>query len=73
MSGNPWIAQQREAAFRAELNDKTVWINVAAMLLSEGSALQSCESFFNRVMYLRSHGQAETLMQMIRGRFLRPV
>ena len=59
MSGNPWIAQQREAAFRAELNDKSIWINVAAMLLSEGSPLQSCESLFNRVMYVRSSAAAD--------------
>ena len=72
MSGNPWIAQQREKAFRAELSDKGVWINVAAMLLSEGSPLQSCESLFNRVMYCRSGGQAQTLMGMITGGFYGP-
>lgn len=71
MSGNPWIAQQREQAFRAELNDKGIWINVAAMLLSEGSPLQTCESLFNRVMYVRSY-QPQTIMQMITGGFYGP-
>lgn len=71
MSGNPWIAQQREQAFRAELNDKGIWINVAAMLLSEGSPVQTCESLFNRVMYVRSH-QPLTIMQMITGGFYGP-
>jgi hypothetical protein len=68
----PWIAQQRETAFRAQLKDPNVWINVAAMLLSEGSPLQTCESFFNRVMYLRYFGRAETLMGMIQSGFYGP-
>ncbi len=72
MTTYSWIAQQREAAFRSELQDKTVWINVAAMLLSEGSPLQSCESLFNRVMYVRSHGITQSLMQMIKSGFYGP-
>ena len=69
---NPWIAQQREQAFRSELNDRSVWIYVAAMLQSEGDPLQTCESFLNRVMYVRSHGKQETLLQMIKSGFYGP-
>lgn len=69
---NSWIAQQRETAFRAELNDPNVWINVAAMLVSEGDSQQTCESFFNRIMYVRSHGKQETLMGMIQSGFYGP-
>jgi len=68
----PWIAQQREAAFRTELKNPSVWFNVAAMLLSEGSFQQTCESFFNRVMYERSHGIPQTLMGMITSGFYGP-
>lgn len=67
-----WIAQQREAAFRKELNDKNVWINVAAMLLSEGSYQQTAESLFNRVMYMRSANHPITLMGMITSGFYGP-
>ncbi len=72
MPACPWIAQQREAAFRSELKNPNVWINVAAMLLSEGTPLQSCESYFNRVMYVRSSGKAQSLMQMIQSGFYGP-
>ncbi len=71
MPAYPWVSKQREKAFRQELKDPTTWINVAAMLLSEGSPLQSCESLFNRVMYVRT-SRPQTLMQMITGGFYGP-
>ncbi len=72
MPAYPWVSQRREAAFRKELKDPNVWINVAAMLLSEGTPLQSAESFFNRVMYVRASGKAQSLMQMIQSGFYGP-
>ncbi len=72
MPAYPWIAQQREAAFRKELKNPNVWINVAAMLLSEGTPLQSCESLFNRVMYERAAGETQSLMWMIQSGFYGP-
>ena len=72
MSGNPWIAQQREQAFRSQLNDKNVWINVAAMALSEGTPQQSVESLFNRTMYVNANGWNKTLMNMITEGFYGP-
>jgi len=72
MANYPWIAAQRESAFRAELNDKNVWIMIAAMMLSEGSPQQSLESLMNRVMYMRANGKQMSLLDMIKSGFYGP-
>lgn len=68
----PWIAQQRQAAFASELSDNTIWVNVAAMMLSEGSPQQSLESMFNRIMYCRANGKSMSIMDMIKSGFYGP-
>lgn len=69
---NPWIAEQR-AVFKSELAENAAWVEVAAMLLSEGSPQQTCESLMNRVLYIRSHGQPMGLVQMLHSGFYGPI
>jgi rare lipoprotein A len=69
---NAWIAQQR-SQFREELNDRNVWLQVAAMLLSEGSPQPTFESLLNRVSYERAHGVSRTIYQMLHSGFYGPI
>ena len=68
---NPWIAQQR-AVFADEVAAHKT--EIAAMLLSEGDPLQTCESLFNRVLLMRDNGHPTyTIMQMLQSGFYGPI
>lgn len=69
--GNPWIAEQR-AVFKDEVEAHKT--EIAAMLLSEGDALQTCESLLNRCLLMRASGHPTyTLMQMLHSGFYGPI
>src|SRR5579859_7419434 len=70
--GNPWIAQQR-AGLKSEMANPAVWIEVAGMLLSEGSPQQTFESLCNRTLYVRSHGENFSLHDMLHRGFYGPI
>ncbi len=68
---NPWIAQQR-AVFADEVAEHKT--EIAAMLLSEGDALQTCEALLNRVKLMRASGYPfYTLMRMLHSGFYGPI